>query len=965
MSGKWRRKQGGIGSCPAIYHAPAACAIARSFRKRPIRGAGRNHFALAVLWRTIARMHPLFIRPFLPLGILFCASPAVGAPSSPLAPDAQRLAFECEPGLEVRLAASEPIVESPCALAFDAKGRLFVAENRGYPSQAQPPLGRIALLEDTDGDGVFEKRTTFADNLTFPNGLLPFDGGLLVTCAPDVILFHDRDGDGVAEQKKLVLTGFATSGSTQLRVNDPTLLPDGWIHFAGGLSGGKVRAVDHPELPEADLAKGDLRYDPRTGRCEVIDGKSQFGHEFDRAGARFLCMNRVQVQHVPVEGRWLTRNPLLTFSESVHDCPENPDPFGLRGEKPAARIHPISDNITTADRHAGTFSAACGILLWHGGGALPDAFAGRMLSCDPTANLVHWDDLLPSGATWTARRSPDKTEMLRSSDNWFRPVFLARGPDGALYIADMYRRTIEHPDYLPEGVRKHTDFDSGRTMGRIWRVSAREKKSTASGSDAESARLQALAFGPFANADAELALLRELSGSPHAWARERAARRAAECLKRIPQAVDCILPLARDAQPRVRAVCALALGECADSRIVPALAQIALQCPADRWTRAAVLSSASGKAGPLLKAVLHKLQPASAPEAFATLLEEISRLAVLEKAAETGEAAAIARSKASQESFSWRTGILLGLGKPPTEKLLELAALIAPDNSAPPAKRLLAVRLLASVLANPPFAEPARRMLVEIARSPAGADVQTAAIRGLADGGCAADLLAPEFFPKASPSAQEAVLSACFSRREMLPAVVDSLRRGIIAPGSLTPARRKMLQEHPDKDLRQQVAELVGGGGAADRMKVYEIVKAQVMPLAGRAGKGKEVFLARCAICHRLEREGFAVGPDLFDIRNQPREAILLHIIVPDREILPAFATCVAESKSGRVLAGILAGETQTAITLRMAAGVQETILRSDLKSLATSPQSLMPTELERTMTRQDLADLLAHLRGE
>jgi hypothetical protein len=156
----------------------------------------------------------------------------------------------------------------------------------------------------------------------------------------------------------------------------------------------------------------------------------------------------------------------------VQNCPELLPNHLMRSTAGAARLFPISSNITTADSHAGTFSAACAVTIWKGG-ALPAGYDGSALSCDPTGNLVHADRLIPSGATFSAEPLLEKRELLASRDDWFRPVYLASGPDGALYVCDMYRKVIEHPDYLPEEVRKRTDFDSGREMGRIWRISDR------------------------------------------------------------------------------------------------------------------------------------------------------------------------------------------------------------------------------------------------------------------------------------------------------------------------------------------------------------------------------------------------------------------------------------------------------------------------------------------------------------
>jgi putative membrane-bound dehydrogenase-like protein len=833
--------------------------------------------------------------------IFFVSALAAAPLPSPLSPADALKAFEVAPGLRVELVAAEPLVASPCAIAFDSKGRLFVAENRGYPigpKEGEKPAGVIALLEDTDKDGQMDKRTVFADGLTFPNGVLPWGGGLIVTCAPDVLFLKDTNGDGVADERRVLLTGFATTGSTQLRVNAPTIGPGGWIYLAAGLSGGMVTCPEHPERPPLKMTS-DIRFHPLTLEVELVDGKSQYGMSFDVLGNRFICMNRVPVQHVVFDSKWLRRNPRLAFSETVQDCNERDAFNGINGGHDGVRLFPISSNITTADGHAGSFSAACGVKVWHGASLLTPECANTVLSCDPTGNLIHADRLVPKGATFAATPVFAGREMVASRDDWFRPVFLAKGPEGALYVADMYRKVIEHPDYLPEEVRKHTDFETGKNLGRIWRVRA-EKPS-----------------------DQRLQMMLALSDTPRT---------------RFRKLID--------------------LGDDASPEATKSLAEGAVRYADDKWMRNAVLSGIGGREGPFLKDLLAAL-PAEAKvdsglaEIFSYLGGSCAQPADLEVASAAPEAIRLALLNGYLSSAGRKpAGLPASFGA-----LLEASPKAAIDASKTVAERIVAVKLMGRL----PW-ERSGEALLKLALDESVPELSASALKTVVSyprSEVSAALLAG--WARYTPARRDAVLGALLGVPFHLKGVLAAVETKQIPASVFTGVRRRQVLASKDPAIKAQAEKLLTVSARPEALA--EATKA--LALKPNPSDGRAAFNAVCATCHRLDREGHAVGPDLFDIRRQTKENILFHIVNPDAEIAPAFTAYLAEAKDGRVLSGILVGDTPTSITLRGPLGVEATILRTDLAKLEALPGSLMPAGLEAGLSKQQLADLLAYLKGE
>jgi putative heme-binding domain-containing protein len=543
-----------------------------------------------------------------------------------------------------------------------------------------------------------------------------------------------------------------------------------------------------------------------------------------------------------------------------------------------------------------------------------------VLSCDPTGNLVHCDRLVPNGATFNAVALIDKHELFASKDDWCRPVYVARGPDGALYVCDMYRKVIEHPDYLPEEIRKHADFESGRTMGRIWRITAktpREVKPLAPFKDE---------FEPIQPAASDAALAAKLAGDPSA---------------------------------RVRFCTALVLGDSRAPFALETLAQIAARDAGDKWARAAVLSGVGGREAGFLAAVRPKLKGESDGEL--ELLGMLGRcfrdIAALQSA--LGDAPPSAALAAVWVGFNERNAAA-ARSSPAYAQLLESAAQGVANAAAPEAQRLVFARLLGTGkwdTAAPPLQSALEKNPDET--------LQAALVRSLAllDGNRAATvLLADGAWPRYSPVLRETILNALFARGQ-LGGVLDAVEANRLPASALTTPRRLTFEKSKDATLKER-AQKIFSAGLADRAAALERAK-QALELVAQPAHGHEVFKQLCSTCHRLAQEGANVGPDLFDMRRQPKENIVFHIVMPEAEVAPAFAPYSCETKDGRAFTGILISETATSVTVRQPGGIDETVLRPDIKALTSLPGTLMPAGLDAAMQPQDIADLVAYLKGE
>jgi putative heme-binding domain-containing protein len=275
----------------------------------------------------------------------------------------------------------------------------------------------------------------------------------------------------------------------------------------------------------------------------------------------------------------------------------------------------------------------------------------------------------------------------------------------------------------------------------------------------------------------------------------------------------------------------------------------------------------------------------------------------------------------------------------------------------------------ARLLGESPAGEDARALLDSL-RAPAEAALVQAVLAAVLRHGDVADvapgaaLLDAGLWGSLQPVAQDLALAALLARPGGAAIVLDAVAAGTVPAAAVSGSLRKGLLAHADETLRCRAADLFGGAGGADRLEVYEAHKS-VLAIDPVAENGRRVFARHCASCHRLDREGHAVGPDLFDVRNRTKEAILYHVLVPSAEVTPGFAGCEVVTRDGRVLSGIVAADSGGAVKLLQAHGVEETLPRGEIVSLARSAASLMPDGFEALMSRQELADLIAYVRGE
>jgi putative membrane-bound dehydrogenase-like protein len=840
----------------------------------------------------------------------------------PKSPQATASSYKLPDGFELQVVASEPLVQSPTAVCWDASGNMFVSELHGYNLEGQLEIeelnkagvldtqvrrvqadekyvtaaksgtyGVIKKLRDEDADGEMDKLDVWAKDLPPAYGLVPYRDGVIVACAPDIVYLGDSDGDGVPETRKVLFTGFRT-GALERGINAPQWFEDGWIYFGRGWGGSTVSG---PNLSkEVFLPDTDFRILPDGSAIEPVTGGTHtFGFAMTASGDRFVVNTTKPAIYVaPLPWRYLLRNPDLPVSGVEVESGDNriwaiskPHPWRLKRANDPEYYQLYNSRYGAAESDAeGWFSAACGPMIYRDH-ALP-GLNGQYFVCEPSGNLVHRSEIRSVGSVMEIHRveSDAKSEFAATDDSWSHPTQLSHGPDGAIWIVDYYREIIEDYSAIPRHLQQQYGLYSGHDRGRVYRLihpdMDHQKQSPLSGMTAQELAQQTASNVLWCRQTAMRLLIerKELASASTLRGVLQSSHSSSDALIVAARTLDglgClelmdVLPLVQNAAPDVR-VHAWQLME--------------------RWLGAS-------------------------PEAQSNQSIRIGELAV----------AAISRESEARVMIQ----IALSLG--------ECTDGWATDCLVDIAQRYLDIRWMELALSSS-ITGRGGVVFEKLIKVPGKADAWLPSLAGMI----------------ASSQDKEQLAYALAGAAQASPDVRDRLTK-ILSQKSESRENEKPMEFTIQAQLGSETPLDVSD----ETFRQYTESLANVRD----TNRGKEVFQLRCASCHQVGEWGHAVGPDLLGELGVSEETLVRHLLLPSEKIRPSFETTNLVLSDESVVVGILKDDGPTSLTIVRQEGVQQVVLRKNVVSMKRSFVSLMPS-FANVILPQDMANLLEWLKSQ
>ena len=866
----------------------------------------------------------------------------------PTRPEKAAATLEVHPEFNISLVASEPLINKVMNVDWDEKGRLWVCETPEYPNGRRElnvekwkdsgswtkkydrdPIDRISILTDTNGDGVMDKKHVFADKLELVTSFCFYKDGVIACAAPDIWFLQDTDGDDTADKRTKLYTGLGT-GDTHAVINNLRWGNDGWVYATHGYSSGHVTSPDGKQDFGTD-GSGVVRFKPDGSAFEqyASRGGNTWGLDITWDGQVFFTQ--------PTSGNHFLH---VVLPEYVLAKGKLPGVMGTNGMLPKEPTYPLMswpEQAYVQIDPVGSYTAAAGCAIYEGG-AWPAKWNYSYFCTEPTLNIVSHFFVEKDGVTYKAHREAgrEKTEFIRSKDLWFRPIENRVGPDGALYVVDFYNQAVIHNDtrgpiHGPANAAVRPDRD--HYFGRIWKVQhkqatkvvKKDKNLRASmGSDALKA-YEAAKTAVQTDAGRQQ-MLKDYAAAQDDWSRSAL----------IAASTDQALPVieATLANP------GLAKFDAFISALLPA----ALPANADKLIN--TCASADSKADALkiiiLQGIAQQLNdsPALTPELTASLKKLLAKPSLAPAALPL-----VAK---------WdKAGVLAAEVKTQTASLSAKLE----DKSAAIADRITAAKALISI-----GGEASVSVVRTLARPDAPVALQSAIITAMDEKGTVTELVAN--LNGLKPELRTQAFDAILKRPEASLVLLTAIQNGKIDPKEIGPGNIARLRTHPNKQVAKQANAMIDK--LNPNAKAKNELLAQLTPEVEKPGdavKGKLMFTAACAVCHKLGDVGLRdVGPQLTGMGAHGPAELLVHIVDPNREVDPSFWAWNITTKKGETLAGVITTENQASLTLRNQGGDFE-IKKDDIATRENTRRSLMPEGLE-ALGAETLRDILAFICG-
>ncbi len=928
--------------------------------------------------------------------------------SKPLPPDQALRSFQVHDSAKIELVAAEPLVQDPINIAFGTDGALWVVEMGDYPEGKRG--GNVKILTDTDGDGTFDSATLFLSQLSFPTGVQPWRDGALIASAPNILWARDTDGDRRADHVEKLYTGFRLA-NPQHRISGFSYGLDHSLHCS---SGDNLAEITSTKTGQTINASGrDVKIWPDDGSFVTVSGRTQYIRSRNDWGQWFGNDNSRPMYHFPIDDAYLARNPAVSYPANTHQL------FSPAVAPPVFPLTSVTERFNDLFA-AGRFTSACSAIVFRASSfKKPDQEIAFI--CEPVHNLVHRTILEKDGATFRAVRSEQEqqAEFLASTDPWFRPTRAITGPDGALWIVDMYRETIEHPQWIPQAWQQQLDLRAGHDRGRIYRISAADKqdrhwKSVKDDStkqlvgrlQSDSGMLRDMAQRLLIERsdDAAVPLLQELAiDASQPRARVHALSILAVlgklnpetlqsalqddhpgvlnvaitlCQSRIdddPQILQALKRLAEHPDPAVALQVAVAAGETNDSAAAGILATVATRPDVDRWIARAVVSSASKHATPVATALVGQLRsgrrwPGGIAEDLLSQLLETAAAAKVNVLQEFGDL--LADDHVDTKSRLHLASVLARTSKsrkiPPQQisrqfgSVYDLAVEMAKDSECSEEQRCSALKLVGLGIGS---VAVERELLVSLLSPDTPPKVQQQAIDRLTetDTSAAADVLLQRW-PSMSNSVRDHCANRLLTRRPWTESLLSALESGQVGVADLSAAVRQQLVKSGSRSMRVRAQRLVNISSSAQKHKIIQTYLARYSHQRDTSD-GAVLFKKHCAVCHLTDPQGRAIGASLANLSNRSDRALTEAVLDPNRAVDPKYQSYLIETDDGRILSGAIEEEAGSSITLAHADGKRTVIRRGEIVSMKNSGVSLMPEGFEEILPPSALANVIQYIQ--